>query len=81
VEAAAARQAWLNAGGEIHPADSRWPESIDLIIDGLLGTGLNTAPRSPYNALIEAANRSSAPVIALDIPSGLLAESGAAPGA
>lgn len=81
VEAAAARQAWLNAGGEIHPADSRWPESIDLIIDGLLGTGLNTAPRSPYNALIEAANRSSVPVIALDIPSGLLAESGAAPGA
>ncbi|MDT3252408.1 bifunctional ADP-dependent NAD(P)H-hydrate dehydratase/NAD(P)H-hydrate epimerase [Serratia sp. root2] len=81
VEAAAARQAWLNAGGEIHPADSRWPASIDLIIDGLLGTGLNTAPRSPYNALIEAANRSSAPVIALDIPSGLLAESGAAPGA
>ncbi|MEE4410588.1 MULTISPECIES: bifunctional ADP-dependent NAD(P)H-hydrate dehydratase/NAD(P)H-hydrate epimerase [unclassified Serratia (in: enterobacteria)] len=81
VEAAAARQAWLNAGGEIHPADSRWPESIDLIIDGLLGTGLNTAPRSPYNTLIEAANRSSAPVIALDIPSGLLAESGAAPGA
>ncbi|MFN2995091.1 bifunctional ADP-dependent NAD(P)H-hydrate dehydratase/NAD(P)H-hydrate epimerase [Serratia plymuthica] len=81
VEAAAARQAWLNAGGEINPADSRWPESIDLIIDGLLGTGLGTAPRAPYNALIEAANRSSAPVIALDIPSGLLAESGATPGA
>lgn len=81
VEAAAARQAWLNVGGEIHPADSRWPESIDLIIDGLLGTGLGTAPRAPYNALIEAANRSSAPVIALDIPSGLLAESGATPGA
>lgn len=81
VEAAAARQAWLSSGGEIHPADCRWPESIDLIIDGLLGTGLSTAPRAPYNALIEAVNRSAAPVIALDIPSGLLAESGATPGA
>lgn len=80
-EAAAARQAWLASGGEIHPTDSRWPEDIDLIIDGLLGTGLSSAPRAPYDALIEAVNRSRAPVIALDIPSGLLAESGAAPGA
>jgi NAD(P)H-hydrate epimerase len=80
-EAAAARQAWLASGGEIHPVDSRWPEDVDLIIDGLLGTGLSSAPRAPYDALIEAVNRSRAPVIALDIPSGLLAESGAAPGA
>lgn len=80
-EAAAAKQAWLAGGGEIHSADSRWPEGIDLIIDGLLGTGLSSAPRAPYDALIEAVNRNSAPVIALDIPSGLLAESGAAPGA
>lgn len=80
-EAAEARRAWLASGGEIHPVDSRWPEDVDLIIDGLLGTGLSSAPRSPYDALIEAVNRSRAPVIALDIPSGLLAESGAAPGA
>lgn len=80
-EAASARQAWLESGGEILPATSRWPEAIDLIIDGLLGTGLGAAPRAPYDALIEAANRASAPVIALDIPSGLLAESGAVPGA
>lgn len=80
-EAAAARQAWLESGGQIQPANSRWPQDIDLIIDGLLGTGLGAAPRAPYDALIEAVNRASAPVIALDIPSGLLAESGAVPGA
>ncbi len=80
-EAASARQAWLDSGGDILPASSRWPQDIDLIIDGLLGTGLGAAPRAPYDALIEAANRASAPVIALDIPSGLLAESGAVPGA
>jgi len=80
-EAAHARQAWLESGGEILSASSRWPEDIDLIIDGLLGTGLASAPRAPYAALIEAANRANAPIIALDLPSGLLAESGAVPGA
>lgn len=80
-EAANARQAWLDSGGDILPASSRWPQDIDLIIDGLLGTGLSAGPRAPYDALIEAANHASAPVISLDIPSGLLAESGAVPGA
>ncbi len=65
-EAAAAREAWLAAGGDILPANSRWPASVSLIIDGLLGTGLGSAPRAPYDALIEAANRHSAPVVALE---------------
>lgn len=80
-EAAQARDAWLNAAGEIHAADIPWPEDIDLIIDGLLGTGLSSAPRSPISQLIEKTNQHPAPVIALDIPSGLLAETGATPGA
>ncbi|PVZ89098.1 bifunctional ADP-dependent NAD(P)H-hydrate dehydratase/NAD(P)H-hydrate epimerase [Serratia sp. S1B] len=80
-EAAAAQQAWLDSGGKIESANSRWPEDIDLIIDGLLGTGLAAAPRAPYEGLIEAINKTTVPVISLDIPSGLLAESGAVPGA
>lgn len=80
-EASAARQAWMEYGGDILPAGSRWPEAIDLIVDALLGTGLGAAPRAPYDALIEAVNRANVPVIALDIPSGLLAENGATPGA
>ncbi len=43
-EASAAREAWLNAGGVIHAPDIVWPEDVDLIVDGLLGTGLNRAP-------------------------------------
>jgi NAD(P)H-hydrate epimerase len=72
-EASAAREAWLNAGGVIHAPDIVWPEDVDLIIDGLLGTGLRSAPRENVAALIEHANRHSAPVVALDIPSGLIA--------
>ncbi|XTZ37989.1 bifunctional ADP-dependent NAD(P)H-hydrate dehydratase/NAD(P)H-hydrate epimerase [Salmonella enterica] len=80
-EAACARDGWLNAGGVIHAADVVWPEQIDLIIDGLLGTGLERAPRENVAALIEHANAHPAPILALDIPSGLIAQTGATPGA
>ncbi|WP_312630065.1 bifunctional ADP-dependent NAD(P)H-hydrate dehydratase/NAD(P)H-hydrate epimerase [Scandinavium sp.] len=80
-EAAEAREAWLNAGGVIHAADAGWPDGVDLIIDALLGTGSNSAPREPVATLIAQANDHSAPVVALDIPSGLLANTGATPGA
>ncbi|MDX5629060.1 MULTISPECIES: bifunctional ADP-dependent NAD(P)H-hydrate dehydratase/NAD(P)H-hydrate epimerase [unclassified Brenneria] len=75
-EAHAARQAWLDQGGTIQRADAPWPDDIDLIIDALLGTGLSNAPRSPYDELITQANAHSAPVVAIDIPSGLNAETG-----
>lgn len=79
-EASAAREAWLNAGGVIHATDIVWPEEIDVIIDGLLGTGLRSAPRDPVATLIARANAHSAPVVALDIPSGLMAQTGTTPG-
>ncbi|EPI2800371.1 bifunctional ADP-dependent NAD(P)H-hydrate dehydratase/NAD(P)H-hydrate epimerase [Citrobacter koseri] len=80
-EAAQAREAWLNAGGVIHASDIIWPDHIDVIIDALLGTGLTQAPRTSLSTLIERANSHSSPVVAIDIPSGLLAQTGATPGA
>ncbi|WP_097162741.1 bifunctional ADP-dependent NAD(P)H-hydrate dehydratase/NAD(P)H-hydrate epimerase [Enterobacter sp. CC120223-11] len=80
-EATEAREAWLNAGGVIHAADTAWPEDVGLIIDALLGTGSSSAPREPIATLIAEANRHPAPIVALDIPSGLLADTGATPGA
>lgn len=73
-EAALAREAWLNAGGEIHASNIVWPESVDLIVDALLGTGLQQAPRESISQLIDHANSHPAPIAAVDIPSGLLAE-------
>lgn len=78
-EAALAREAWLNAGGEIHASNIVWPESVDLIVDALLGTGLRQAPRESISQLIDHANSHPAPIVAVDIPSGLLAETGATP--
>lgn len=43
----------------------------DLIIDALIGYGLRGDPREPVAGLIEKANDSGTPILALDAPSGL----------
>lgn len=43
----------------------------DLILDALIGYGLSGSPRGPAAALIRAANAGEAPILSLDIPSGL----------
>ena len=48
----------------------------DWIVDGLLGTGLTRPVEGPLRAAIEAMNRSGKPILALDLPSGLDADSG-----
>ena len=50
---------------------------VDLVIDGLLGFSLSGAPSGTTAALIRAANAQSAPVLAIDLPSGLTATEGA----
>ncbi len=47
-----------------------------VIVDGLLGTGLNGPPRPPVSRWIEQVNAAGIPVIALDLPSGLNPDSG-----
>ena len=42
-----------------------------LILDGLIGYSLRTAPRGPAADLIHWANRQAAPVLSLDVPSGV----------
>jgi NAD(P)H-hydrate epimerase len=49
---------------------------FDVIIDGLLGTGLSRPVEGSYHDAITLINKLSAPIYALDIPSGLHADSG-----
>jgi ADP-dependent NAD(P)H-hydrate dehydratase / NAD(P)H-hydrate epimerase len=55
--------------------------AADLVVDALFGIGLDRAPDGAAADLIEAINNHSAPVLALDVPSGLHADRGSAPGA
>ena len=47
-----------------------------LVIDALFGTGLARELREPYRSAVEAINGANAPVLAVDIPSGLDADEG-----
>ncbi len=47
-----------------------------LIVDALLGTGLNKNVRPPLSDLIIKTNRLSGPVISIDIPSGISSDTG-----
>ena len=53
----------------------------DFVIDALLGTGVKSAPRAEIAAQIEAIDAARCPVFAVDIPSGVDADTGATPGA
>ena len=46
-------------------------EDTDLIIDGLLGTGLRGEVKEPYRTAIEDTNNCGVSVLSIDIPSGL----------
>ncbi len=48
----------------------------DVLVDGILGTGARGAPRSPAAEAIRALNASERPIVALDLPSGVDAETG-----
>ncbi|MFK5985737.1 MAG: NAD(P)H-hydrate dehydratase [Pseudomonadota bacterium] len=50
--------------------------NADIIIDAILGTGLNRKLDEKWNALIKLINQSPAKIIAIDIPSGLDANTG-----
>ena len=67
--------------GEIGPATPAMLDGAELIIDALFGTGVARPIDGAAAALIEAANAHPAPVLAVDIPSGVHADSGAIMGA
>lgn len=69
--------AWRQAGGEIE----EWQQQSikgDIIVDGLFGIGLSRELDEDWQKLIQQINQCAVPKIAIDIPSGLSAKTGAA---
>ncbi|MFP7721230.1 NAD(P)H-hydrate dehydratase [Lysobacter sp. A3-1-A15] len=55
-------------------------EGPGVIVDAILGIGLSRAPDALVTALVDAVNRAGRPVLALDVPTGVDADTGATPG-
>ena len=68
---------YQSAGGQVIPFQPAQLEQSELIVDGMLGTGLTQTLSRNYMDVVEAINNSAKPVMALDIPTGLNSDSGA----
>ncbi|HAW23028.1 MAG TPA: NAD(P)H-hydrate epimerase, partial [Pseudomonas sp.] len=63
------------AGVEVTP----WAAGTELrgvLVDALLGTGIAGEVREPYASAIRAMNESAQPILSVDLPSGLCADTG-----
>ncbi|RAP52259.1 MAG: hypothetical protein BZ138_03470 [Methanosphaera sp. rholeuAM270] len=52
------------------------PDNSDIIVDAILGTGVNGKLRQPISAAVDVINYSPAIVLSVDVPSGLNPENG-----
>ncbi|HDX8381567.1 TPA: NAD(P)H-hydrate dehydratase [Aeromonas salmonicida] len=75
---------WLALGGTVLMAGASELDSLpppDLVIDALLGTGVHTHLSPLLTKIVATINSLGAPVLAVDLPSGLNANTGCAMGA
>jgi hydroxyethylthiazole kinase-like uncharacterized protein yjeF len=87
-DAAANLEAWRGVGGEVRELQSgarltsltQAIEGASVVVDALFGTGLDRPIEGWFAEVIAAVNRATAPRFALDVPSGLDADTGAALG-
>ncbi len=78
-DAGDAYRAFVAAGGTtVADFPDRWHGA--LIVDGLFGIGLARALSADYATLVRQANESGVPILALDVPSGLDADTGVSRG-
>ncbi len=79
-DARSARVMAIAAGVEPQPLPEHALPGSDLLVDAVLGTGIDRAPDREAKRAIELMNLQDSPRLALDISSGLSADSGHTPG-
>lgn len=75
-DAATAYMDFAALGGVVADFDGSLDAEAGLIFDGLLGSGLERPVAGRFAQVVDAINTHPAPVVALDIPSGLHGDSG-----
>lgn len=75
-DAVSAYQTYIKSSGKVFDYHLDIDILADVIVDGLLGTGLSRPLTGVYAQAVATINRSHCPVLALDIPSGVHADTG-----
>jgi len=65
---------------EIKDISELAPVQADVLIDAMLGTGFRGKPREPFATAIKVFNESKGYKVSIDVPSGIDADTGEAPG-
>jgi len=79
---AAGLGALIAAGGRLVDLDDHDPTvAYDLVVDGILGIGGRPGLPDPVARLLQSVEARGTPTIAVDLPSGVAADTGAVPGA
>ncbi len=88
-DARRAYEDWDEADGETlsAPDEASWAKALkeldeaDLVIDAMLGTGTRGAPRGLVGTAVDALEEFEGPIVAVDVPTGLNADTGEVEGA
>ena len=80
-DARQAHAAFVAAGGQVNAYLPDAPLAADVIVDALLGTGVERPLEGLWRAAVDAMNAAAIPVLSVDIPTGVQADSGTVAGA
>ncbi len=67
---------YKSAGGEVGAWAEDLPGRADVVVDAILGTGLDRPLRENVSRIVEHINKASAGVLAIDVPTGLNSDNG-----
>jgi len=79
-DAQQARDDFLSAGGQVQAFTENTAIEAEVIVDALLGTGVDRPLQGLWRSAVEVMNVATAPVLAVDVPSGLQADTGTVAG-
>ncbi len=80
-DAEQARQSALKHNIQLSEAADLAIEQYDIVIDAILGTGINQPLKSDWQKIVHSVNKCAKQIISIDIPSGLNAKTGCIMGA
>jgi hydroxyethylthiazole kinase-like uncharacterized protein yjeF len=73
-DASLAARAWA---GPVETAGRDMPDGVDLIVDAIFGAGLDRPVEGDAGSVIDGANETGVPILAVDLPSGIDGATGA----